>query len=300
MAASFIVDQDPIFAFTGWHLAHSLVMRGGLGWSDIHVQFTPEVDEQIVGLFRRAGCVTHRLTRFGDGKYCNKLAQWENLRDVEAEHIVFMDTDMICIAPFAEFLPAEAVAGKIVDLANPSLVLLDAVFAQAGVGDRPPLVRVEAEEAQTYRANCNGGFYSVPKRFAEPLFDAWRGYAQGLLADADLLRAAGKESHVDQISFCMAIQATGLPFDHLPSNVNYYLHFAGEHSLREPARPLAVLHYHNDAVNFAGLLAPDGATEDEERAAVHEANKLIAANFNTPLFLAMRQARFPERSAPAA
>jgi hypothetical protein len=268
-------------------------------WSDIHVQFTPEVEERTVELFQQLGCATHRLTRFGDGKYCNKLAQWENLRGVAEEHIVFLDTDMICVAPFAEFLPSDCVSGKVVDLPNPDLDLLDAVFRQVGFEDRPEMVNVDASDARTYRANCNGGFYSVPTRFAEPLFHSWRGYAELLLSNTDLLQAAGKEAHVDQIAFCMAIRRTNLPFQHLPSNVNYYVHFEGEHALTDPERPLAVLHYHNDSVNAAGLLDAAGARLPEERAAVHEANKLIAASFNTELYLEMRNERFPRPDAAA-
>src|SRR3954447_1523338 len=95
MAVSFIIDQSPIFAYMGWCLAHSLVRSAQFDWSDIHVQLPFEVSDRVVNIFRGLGCATHRLSRFGDGKYCNKLGQWENLRDIEAEHIVFLDTDMI-------------------------------------------------------------------------------------------------------------------------------------------------------------------------------------------------------------
>jgi hypothetical protein len=293
--ASFVVDRDPVFAYTGWTLAHSLVQRAQLRWPDIHVQFTPEVDGGVVDLFAQLGCTIHRLDRFGDGKYCNKLSQWENLRGTGADQLVLLDTDMICVSDFAPFLSRSAVGGKVVDLDNPALEVLDGLFQRFGFGDRPEIVRVDATDATTYRGNCNGGFYSVPTEFAEALFESWRSHAQRLLADLDPLRDVGKQAHVDQVAFCMAIHATGIPFEHLPANVNHYLHFAGQHSWRDAGRPLSMLHFHNSSLNVVGLLDPAGAVEEEERAAVDDANSLIERSFNTRLFWDMRYEHFPDR-----
>jgi hypothetical protein len=295
LAVSLVVDSDPIFAYTAWHLAHSIISNVGLSWADVHVQFTPEVSSQTVDIFRRLGCTTHQLNRFGDGRYCNKLGQWENLREVTADHFVFLDADMICVGDFSAFLTPAAVAGKVVDLDNPQLPLLDTLFQRAGFHDRPPIVEVEARDAKTYQGNFNGGFYSVPARFAETLFESWRRHAQLLLADIEPLRSAGKESHVDQISFCMALHETGLPFEGLPSNVNYYLHFEGPHALRDTNQPLALLHYHNSSINVLGLLEPAGAVEVEEREAVRKANEQIHDQFESRLFWDMRYRHFPER-----
>lgn len=295
IAVSFIVDCDPIFAYTGWHLAHSLVDRVGLPWPDVHVQFTPEVPLGTVEEFRRLGCSTHRLARFGDGRYCNKLGQWENLKDVPADHFIFLDTDMICVEDFSAWLTPSAISAKVVDVDNPPLPLLNQLFERAGFTDLPPLTPVEARDAYTLQGNCNGGFYSVPRRFADALFTSWQRFALALLKDIEPLHSAGKESHVDQISFCMALRETGLPFASLASNSNYYLHFAGPHSLRDPAFPLALLHYHNKSVNVVGLLEPPGAIQADELDAVRKANELIRTNFNTRLFWEMRYRHFPDR-----
>ena len=196
----------------------------------------------------------------------------------------FSNTDVICVDDFTAFLPREAIGGKTVDLADPELPLLDVLFQRGGFSDRPLLTGVEASDEQTYRGNCNGGFYSVPARFAEILFEAWRRRAEMLLADIEPLRAAGKENHVDQISFCMALHETDLPFELLPSNVNYYIHFAGAHRLLASGRPIALLHYHNDSLNVLGLLEPKGAIEPSGNAAVVSANELIGRNFESRLF----------------
>jgi len=295
LIASFVLDHDPVFAYTGWNLAHSLANCGRFRWQDIHVQCTPAVDSRSVGMFDAIGCTTHRLTPFGDGKYCNKLAQWENLKSVQADQLVFLDTDMICVRPFADFLDADSIGGKIVDLANPDLAILDALFERFGFSDRPELAQVDGSDALTYNTNCNGGFYSVPKRFANSLFGTWREYAELLLSDLDPLREVGKEAHVDQIAFALAIHKTKLPFKQLPSNVNYYLHFRGPHTSLIGEQHLSILHYHNSAVNVVGMIEPPGPLEENEQTAVAVANKLIEDHFNTRLFWEMRYNQFPER-----
>lgn len=295
LAVSFIVDSDPIYAYMGWHLAHSLVSHGGLSWADIHVQCTADLPALTVESFRNLGCPTHPLTRFGDGRYCNKLAQWDNLRDVDADHFVLLDTDMICVGDFTYSLPPDAVAGKVVDLANPEVPLLATLFDRAGFSDRPDIVPVDASDDHTYRANCNGGFYSVPRQYAQPLFESWRLNALSLLADIEPLRAAGKEIHVDQIAFCMAIHETRLPFADLPSNVNYPLHQPGPCRFRQVDRPLALLHYHNFTLNVLGLLEPARDLDVGEIAAVTDANDQIRANFDPETFWDFRYKHFPER-----
>ena len=295
LAVSFVIDGDPVFAYTGWNLAHSLKTHLAIEWRDIHVQFISDVACETVDAFQALGCSTHELSRFGDGKYCNKLAQWDNLRAVEADVFLFLDTDMICVANFAELIPSAAIGGKVVDLDNPRLPTLDTIFAQAGFSDRPPIIRAEARDAPTYRANCNGGFYSVPRQFADTLFDSWRRHALELLGNNGPLASAGKESHVDQVAFCMAVHETALPFENLPSNLNYFLHFQGEHTLLNAGLPLCLLHYHNASIDVLGLLAPAGAQNGREQAAVEEANRQIRNSFNTRFFWDLRYKRFPER-----
>jgi hypothetical protein len=295
VAVSFIVDRDPIFAYTGWHLAHSIAKHLRLPWDDIHVQFADGVPQRTIDYFAAAGCTTHALERFGDGKYCNKLAQWENLRAAGADHYVFLDTDMICVEDFTPFLVAGVIGAKVVDVENPKRNLLDHLFERANIPGRPPIVPVEAREGRTFRGNCNGGVYSVPAANAEALFESWRTHALELLEDIEPLRNAGKASHVDQIAFCMAVHRTGLPFEPIASNANYYVHFAGAHPLRDPAKPIALLHYHNSSLNVLGLLDPPGAIEPDEKAAVEIANRQIRHNFHSRFFWDMRYRHFPDR-----
>jgi hypothetical protein len=202
---------------------------------------------------------------------------------------------MICVSDFSSVVPADAIAGKVVDVENPPLAVLDTLFGRAGFFERPDIVDVDSRPGQTYRGNCNGGLYSVPKRLAETLFESWGRHARLLLDDIEPLRAIGKASHVDQIAFCMAAFESGLPFEHLPSNLNYPLHLAGPNRHRDDENPLALLHYHSTALNVLGMIEPGRPLDEQETEAVGEANRQIEANFETELFWDFRYRRFPER-----
>jgi hypothetical protein len=86
-SVSFIVDPDLVFAYAGWQLVHSLLDHAPFTPADIHVQCLPEVDGGTMGRFAALGCNAHRLARFGDGRYCNKMALWENLRNRGNDHV---------------------------------------------------------------------------------------------------------------------------------------------------------------------------------------------------------------------
>jgi SAM-dependent methyltransferase len=295
LAYSFIVDADPLFAYQGWHLAHSLIEYSDTDPRDIYVQFTPEVDVQTVQIFEALGCNVSRLEKFGDGRYCNKIAQWSNVRSSKAEHFVFLDTDMILVGDCREHLISKTISAKIVDLANPPIETLDEIMTAAGFSRRPAICEVDANQEETYNGNCNGGMYSIPGLYADRLFVNWRRWALWLLDNMGPLRRAGRLSHVDQVSFCLAIHESGLPFEHARSNVNYYVHFAGDHRYFDAARPISLLHYHNESINVVGALEPRGAVTAQEIAAVGRANDEIARHFSNRLFWNMRYAHFIER-----
>ncbi len=295
IAFSFIVDVDPRFAYQGWHLAHSLIQHSAIDPRDIHVQFTPDVDARTIDIFKSIGCNVATLERFGDGRFCNKIGQWDNLASSDADHFVFLDTDMILIANCCEQLSANKISAKVVDLANPPLDVLSEIMTAAGFSTKPALCNVDAGEEQTYAGNCNGGMYCVPRQYAETLFSAWKRWALWLLDNNEPLVRTGKENHVDQVSFCLALHETGLPFASAPSNVNYFVHFPAEHACFDATRQISILHYHNDSLNLVGVLEPKGAVTPTEIAAVAAANAQITKNFDNRFFWDLRYAHFLER-----
>lgn len=293
---SFIVDEDPRFAYQGWHLAHSIIEQLHARPSSIFAQFTSGVEPETIDIFKLLGCRTIQIRRFGDGKACNKLAQWNNeLRDSNFKQFIFLDTDTIFVSDCLDQLPSDAICAKVVDLANPSIETLEEVMRNAGFGALPSACNVDASQDKTYFANSNGGLYIIPKQFADVLFESWRRWCLWLLDHSEPLRRANKTAHIDQVSFCMAIHETGLPFQFIPSNFNYFVHFAGHHYDYDSTKPISLLHYHNDAVNVVGLLDAAGAVTPAEKEAIGQANFQIARHFNNKLFWETRYANFSER-----
>jgi hypothetical protein len=292
---SFVVDNHPRFMYDGWHLARSLVEHCGGDSTAIHVQCTPEVDEGSRDIFRDLGCRVHDIARFGDGRWCNKVNQMENLLGLDFSRVVLLDTDTIVVSDLRPFLSVSAILGKIVDLDRPPISTLTEIARAAGISDLPPRCTVDAGGEETYLGNCNGGFYSVPKMFCERLATEWRRSALWLLDNSESLRRIGMAQHVDQISFWLAIQRAALPFEPAPSNVNYFIHFTAAHEYFDESRPIALLHYHEVSMNVAGLLEPPADLPPVARAAVVAANAQIRKGFDNRVFGDLRYRRFPER-----
>jgi hypothetical protein len=281
---SFVVDDDPRFTYQAWHLARSLLQHCGGDAAAIHVQCTPEVEEGRRSLFRELGCQVHQISRFGDGRYCNKLSQFESFRTIDFDRVVLLDTDTIAVSDLRPFLSDTAIVGKIVDLDNPPLSILDEIADAAGMSTRPSICRADAIDADTYVANCNGGFYSIPKSCCERLSVEWRRWAAWLLANVEPLTRVGRQGHVDQVSFWLAVSQAVLPFEKAPSNVNYYVHFAGEHNYFDAMRPIALLHYHDTSLNVLGLLEPRADLHPSARDAVALANDQISRGGDNRVF----------------
>jgi len=273
---SFVVDTDARFAIEARHLARSLVRHAGGDRDAIHVQCTPGVPQSVRQHFLDQGYHVHTLVPFGDEQYCNKLAQLDALSSVAFDIAILLDTDMIAVSDPRVFAFPNAITGKIVDLPNPSIATLDEIARVAGIATLPALCRTDAGVGETYLGNCNGGFYAVPKAYCEVLSKEWKRWALWLLENNAPLRAANMEAHVDQVSFWMAIQSANLPFQPAPSNVNYYVHFTGEHHWFDRSRDLALLHYHEISVDVGGLLVPPAELSPVARDAIARANEQIA------------------------
>lgn len=291
---SFVVDTDPKFAYQGYHLARSLIEHCGGDAAAVHAQFTPEVRAATRQPFEELGCTLHEVSRFGDGRYCNKVGQLQNLLTCDFACAVLLDTDMIAIADLRPYLSNTVFQAKIVDLANPSISALEEIARRAGMAKQFARVRTEAGDGDTYSGNCNGGFYAIPKALCPIVDVAWRHWTLWLLGNIDLLACEGKEGHVDQVAMWLTIHMAQVPFLLAPSNVNYFVHFAADHRYFDRNREIALIHYH-DSLNALGLLEPPIQLSDTERAAIAKANFQIESVFENRLFWDLRYSRFSDR-----
>jgi hypothetical protein len=282
---SFIVDADPKFAYQGYHLARSLIQHSCNDPADIHIQFAREVPGTIREIFSKLRCSAHELERFGDGRYCNKIAQLANLKTYEFKQVVLLDTDTIALADLRPHLSADALLAKVADLANPSVTVLREIARRAGMRRLPPLISTDAGKGQTYLGNCNGGFYAIPKKLCLPVDTEWRRWASWLLGNVEPLKREGKETHVDQVAMWLAIHMADIPYQPAPSNLNYYVHFAGEHRNLDSRFNIALIHYHDCCLNALGQIEPHAKLQHAERHAIEGANKLIRQGFESGLKL---------------
>lgn len=290
---SFIVDDDPIFAYEGWHLARSLIAHCGGDPSTIVVQCTPEVSTGQRKIFSNLGCRVQQVARFGDGRHCNKINQINNLDDFDCA--VLLDTDTIAVGDLRPFLNYRSIQGKVVDAPNPPLAILADVAAMSKLSHLPAVIETDNRAGDTYVGNCNGGFYSVPKVCAEKLSQGWQKWAHWLFDHIEPLQRSGHTKHVDQVSFWLAVQHMGLPFESAPSNVNYYVHMEGEHGYFDRKRPLVLLHYHSSGLESLGHIVGKPDINPVCAKAVAIANQQISEGFDNQVFWDWRYRHFPER-----
>ena len=273
---SFVVDEEPRFALEARHLARSLVRHCGGDPSTVHVQCTPEVSARCRSDFRREGYSVHEIVRFGDGRYCNKIGQLDNLRDVGFDRVVLLDTDTIAVADLRPFLDDSVVLGKIVDASNPPLAVLREIAQASGLTSLPPTCKTDSGDGDTFVGNCNGGLYAIPRGICDRLSREWRRWTLWLFENIGPLGRGGYAHHADQVGFWLAVHHGAIPFAAVPSNLNYYVHFTGAHEYFDPSLDIALLHYHGASVNDDGLLEPEATLSTLERAAVERANAQIA------------------------
>jgi hypothetical protein len=285
---SFIVDAGPKCAYEGYHLARSLIRHSCDQAADINVQFTQDVDEQTRDLFRRLGCTLHDIERFGDGRYCNKIGQLTNLHRFDFDHVVLLDTNTMAIGDLRPFLSEDAMVAKVVDLPQPPLPVLEEIARTAGVSTMPPVGTVDAVHAPTFAGNCDSGFYGIPKAFAEMIDRSWRRWAQWLLEHNEPLMRAGAAQHIDQVSMWLALLLDRIPYRAAPSNVNYFVHFAGEHRYLDAGAGIALIRYHDASLNELGKLAPQAQLNESERLAISVANEQFGAGFDEEAFRNLR------------
>lgn len=288
---SFVVDAEPRFAHEGYHLARSLIRHSCNQPADINVQFTREVDAHTRGLFRELGCTLHDIERFGDGRYCNKIAQLANLHRFDFDHVVLLDTDMIAVADIRPFLGEQALVAKVADIAEPPLAVLEEIARAAGLRNLPPVGTADIEYVATYSGHCNAGFYGIPKALAEIVDRSWRHRAQWLIEHDEPLKRTGTLHRIDQVSMWLAIVMDRIPYRAAPSNVNYYVSTDSEHRYFDANADIALIRYDEAKLNALGKLEAHARHNPHERRAIEAANQQIGEGVETAAFRNQRVAQ---------
>jgi hypothetical protein len=212
--------------------------------SQIHVHHVCVLRPEIEELCHTLRVNTHKIERF-DPQYphTNKIQQCTTAF-TDARHVVLTDVDVVfaCLPPLDEI--QTPVAGKLVDLPNPPMEILREVFSASGV----PFPRtctnayVDSEntrvEFETLLGNHNGGLLLIDREHLARIGHAWAYWARWLIAHIDLLDRWA--IHVDQVSFCLAVNNLRMAIGLLEDAWNFPLHRNAAPSDIEPF----ILHHH--------------------------------------------------------
>lgn len=249
---SCVVDQNPKFFSQALSLVASL-KAVGVSSDDILINLTPSAKQYRTD-FEEIGCLVRDTIFFADGKYSNKVAQLRNAPP-EADFIVCCDTDLMFMRNLASDITSKAglVLGKTVDFDNPPVDRLHAIRKM--FDDLPEIAETAADVNgnPTLAGNFNGGLYILPGCHVQAFSKAWEYEALRLFNDPqvrDILSEFGW--HIDQISFCFALNKLGLDYETLPITFNFPLHFPLPIGKVENPADIRIVHYH-DAVDENGF-----------------------------------------------
>jgi 2-polyprenyl-3-methyl-5-hydroxy-6-metoxy-1,4-benzoquinol methylase len=287
---SCVVDNSPLFTWQCHIFISTLLHNCNVAADNIYIH-TIDPSPNLLKYLDSAGVNIVSAQRFGDGKYCNKLAQFETGALKEAEHVFLCDCDLAFAQNIDELSSSKVVSGKIVDFPNPSVEILQHIFDKYECC-HPDLV--DTYTGKSFKTNCNGGLYSIPRKYFEPLGEIWREFSLALLNDGEVLELLGaKRIHIDQITFAMSIAKLDIPFSSLDDSYNFPVHapkIKEKISERLGDNRPKVLHYHKKIDHCGNLLPFNIATVDASISAV---NSTLRKEFNNKIFWDYRYAEHP-------
>ena len=269
---SCVVDKKERYLRQGWLWVNSLIELGKINPSNIWVHFITGTDDGYIDKVSNTGVNISVIEPYGDKTYCNKVVQMRNDGLKDADAVILMDIDMIMLEKFENTLDYEHISAKIVNDTNPSIEVIDELFAVAEVKKAIPHMTVELNTGITYGANFNGGLYIVPKKYYDVIQSGWEKWVQWMLKNGKPLYDAKREAHIDQLSFCMTVHENNIPVKYLSRLHNYPLPF----QFGDSDRPPYVLHYHTlmDG-NDRGLISVDYEPIGNIKKAIDKANEFL-------------------------
>lgn len=286
---SCVVNNKAIFRYQAYYWALSLIKNAKIPPKNIFVHILPEITEEFINKMLNLGVNIVRIQPFGDNKYCNKVRQLETKAFESAAAVVLMDADTITLDRLDELTHnLTTVRGKTVDCSNPSLDSLKKIFSAAKL-DFPDIVTVDCQDNDTFLGNFNGGLYIIPGHLVSSLHKTWKNWIVWLLTHIHYLQETGHEAHVDQVSFCMALQSLNIQPEIAPSNYNFPTHLDLQTFPLSFSQdlPIKILHYHRhlDALGYLSLKETDTV---QKNMAIYKANQLLHAHFDNLLFWDLR------------
>jgi 2-polyprenyl-3-methyl-5-hydroxy-6-metoxy-1,4-benzoquinol methylase len=236
---SCLVDSPARLQLQAYYLVSSLLELPGADSRKIVVHTVGALLPEFAAWLRQRSIRIVPVTPFGH-PYCNKLLQLSTFAEALHGPVVLLDCDVFVLER-ARWPSPTHVAAKVVDMALPPPRLLTRIFDAAHLAPRWTLSDFQGgpEEPATVRNNCNGGVYVLAEDFAGELSDPWQRWARWCVSNAGLFEEYS--SHIDQVSFALAMTELGIDAEPLDRALNFPTHLM--HRPEVDCHP-AVLHYH--------------------------------------------------------
>ncbi|MCU9849442.1 hypothetical protein OEZ60_15685 [Defluviimonas sp. WL0024] len=253
---SCIVDRPQSIQSAAVRWANALIRIEGVDPSRIFIQ-SVDKDLPVLDHFRALGTNVIPVDRFGDGKHCNKLVQFDCHERFEDGAIALFDCDTVCSGTFSEtvsrrFRKRAGVSGhrfamgKTVDAPNPPADLFLRLRDHFKINAEFRMIAGTLERDLTPEGYFNGGLYCLPTALAGEFGGRWKEWAGRLLGSSQAKIILDSYFwHVDQISFYFAALDAGLDFEILDNTFNCATHYVWP-QVNENSDPPRVIHYHHN------------------------------------------------------
>lgn len=294
VAFSCVVDGAAKFEWQAYLWAHSLLRNGGVDAADLRFHCLPSVSEHFRRAARSFGIAVVDVAPFEGHPYCNKIQQCFSGAFEGYGRVVLSDCDLFFLNP--PRIPEDGpFAAKVVDLPNPPLSALTAIYTERGL-PLPDVVKAGcalSPDETTFDLNFNGGYYVVDSALLARLGPVWKAHAAWLINRIDLL--GSYSNHVDQVAMSLALSELQIAVTRLSAESNFPVHLPKDRLEPLIAPKLEALHYHSN-VQANSLILPTGLGWID--AAIAKANAdievIIERHFDNNLFWNWRYACFPE------
>jgi hypothetical protein len=266
-----VVDEHPRFHLDALRWYATLTAIAGVAPSDLIVHAVGRTSSDVLDFLRSRGVTVRGVDPFdARSPHCNKISGALRLAEDTLEGLaVLCDTDIAVLEdPRRIDVPAESVAGKVVDAPVPPLEVVFDIFAASGLTAPPTVPLPWGPDQWTVSGNNNGGLYLVPGPLLARVAPAWARWASWLLDRAELLREWSV--YVDQVAMALALTDEGVTS--LPLDVRWNTPIHDPTRLPTRPDPPAVIHYHQE-VDRRGLIRSTGRASIDGR--IHAVNQAI-------------------------
>ena len=291
-----VTENSPKYLSQALRLVQSIRWFGGsLSGTNIMVCIVDQAEPEYAEELRRWGAFVRIVPRFSPfHPHSNKLRFLEIPEVNTYDTVMLMDCDTLVVHDFSNDVNGKTLQAKIADMATVSFEIFRELFSFYGL----PLPLPEYKCTFTGQPTiwyCNAGVLIFPQKVLRSLYPSWRKFTADLAQNIHLL---GKSGHFcEQASLSLAFAENPVPFEELPSAMNFPLHLEGPNAPEEMKNcDPRIIHYHH-LVDPSGLImnpphypqAHVKIAQFNERLKQHRRKR-----FDNKVFWDLRYAEYPD------